>query len=118
VRLRYLHCPAATYVGPGYYSYGYYYPAAPTDATQRAVPAQSYGFANGADARNIPPASQRGAAYVSFRGKLPPPFLFLASYPDKRWVDGLRTNEYGWCTAKNSAGNLGSRRCLADKQAS
>ncbi|GAB7521499.1 hypothetical protein [Paraburkholderia sp. 2C] len=52
----------------GYYPYGYYpygyYPAVPAYATQREVPVQSYGLANGADAQNIPPASQRGAAYV------------------------------------------------------
>jgi hypothetical protein len=28
------------------------------------------------------------------------PSWFLTSHPDKRRVDGLRTNEYGWCIAK------------------
>lgn len=56
------------YVGPGYYPYGYYpygyYPAVPAYATQREVPVQGSGLANGADAQNIPPASQGAAAYV------------------------------------------------------
>ncbi len=75
------------YVGPGYYPYGYY-PAVPTDATQRAVPAQGYGLPNGADAQNIPPASQGGAAYVSSAPMYVAPAYYPAYYAPYPW--------YGW----------------------
>jgi hypothetical protein len=76
------------YVGARYYPYGYYYPAVPTDATQRTVLAQGYGLANGADAQNIPPASQGGAAYVSSAPMYVAPAYYPAYYAPYPW--------YGW----------------------
>jgi hypothetical protein len=52
------------HVGPGYYPYGYY-PVVPAYATQRELPVQGYGMANGADAKNIAPASRGAATCVS-----------------------------------------------------
>jgi hypothetical protein len=75
------------YVGPGYYPYGYY-PAVPTVATQREVPAQGYGFPNGADAQNIPPASPGEPAYVSPAPMYGAPVYYPAYYSPYSW--------YGW----------------------
>lgn len=75
-----------------YYPYGYfpygYYPAAPAYATQREVPAQGYGLANGADAQNIPPASQGAAGYVAPAPMYVVPAYYPAYYPPYPW--------YGW----------------------
>jgi hypothetical protein len=84
------------YVGPGYYPYGYYpygyYPAVPAYATQREVPVPGSGLANGADAQNIPPASQGAAAYVYpvpvYVAPAYPPYYAPAYYAPYPW--------YGW----------------------
>lgn len=69
------------YVGPGYYPYGYYPAVVPAVATQHEVPAQGYGYPNGADAQNIPPASPGEPAYVSPVPVHVAPAYYPAYYP-------------------------------------
>ncbi|MEM5372745.1 hypothetical protein V4C53_42980 [Paraburkholderia azotifigens] len=75
------------YVGPGYYPYGYY-AAAPTVISQHEGPAQDYGFPNGADAQNVPPASPGEPAYIAPAPMYVAPAYYPAYYPPYLW--------YGW----------------------
>ncbi|MGF6267009.1 hypothetical protein OKW49_008003 [Paraburkholderia youngii] len=69
------------------YPYGYY-PAVPTAATQRDVPAQGYGYPNGADAQKIPPGSPGEPAHVFPSPRYVAPASYPAYYPAYPW--------YGW----------------------